>query len=661
MRKSIYKILTTILATNLLFLGSANIALAENVDPNTPATDPGTDTTVPTTPDPNPTDPDPGTTAPTDPGTTTPEPTEPTTTTTRQNTWTTTSTTTVEVTEPPIYTTTPPVYPEPEPDDRYEIPVQEETSVEEIEEIISPNLANLNGIFAYSIKSQEFVLAWEDFQFIQDNYLYHDLTLPEEIGTSLQEFTETFEGNGEFEESEDAYGHKILVAEYTEDMVDAEEEIVDEEQVEDAENSDLEPSRIILTFNDEDLLIGTGIYLGESDYDELEGIHPALVANLIDQPVESLHDQLGGVYGIYQAMIEGSIFTSILAPTSLTEGESEVQDPSQEELILVNSYQVYSHETIPVTEDTLPFPLLSQERLYVYLSSQYGDFEIPEMVGEGDEAVEEASEESLEDSSEESVEETSEAVSEETSEETPEETSEVTYEDTTTESTVETTVDTTVESTETSQETTEATQETTQETQETTQEVEVDQDFMAKYAPQEEIPQDKLYESRYLERGYQTLKSRVINGELNQNLNDILNAIGRPSVEVTTEIGQLLSYYSIEDNQIILLEIQVTQNGKSVDSMRYETRTPRIEEDFPIDYNDLVDFASQNLDGESLSLEIGEPTVIEHTFQDGETLRYLWTSLTDPEIRNIELVRNKDTGKYELYYFSQPDAESKAN
>lgn len=560
-------------------------------------------------------------TTPEDPQPTESEPT------TQAPTNTTTTTQWVPPTEP-YYTTTYGI-PEPEPEERQEITtveqVTEETTVEDLG-YGSLNEANLNGLLAYSLNSQEFALAWEDYTFIVNNYKLRDVLMPVEAGTTLQEIQETFQGNGTFQEGKNAFGQKVFVAEYDQELVRAIEdqvEILESSAAEGQETDQATLAKIVLTFDDQDYLIGSGLFQGEEDLLELEGVHPAMLAGLADSPVEALHHTNLGVIGIYQVMADGSIFSSLIV---------ESEEENQQELVIVNSYNVFSHESIQNPDgEFLDYPGLNQSKLYVFLESQF-------------EAIELAEKEAQEETN---LEETNGA---ETSGES------TTIEDTTSETTgTEETADqetTSAESTETS-EIAESNQESTQAQEAGT--------FLEEYGPEDEVIEDKLVDFDQIQRGYNTLKSRVINGELNQTREDVVRAIGPTSLEAVNEIGPVLKYYSVEDERVGILQVQYNQETNELVSMRYEVRTPRLEEDFPINLDELINIASQNINSESLISELGEPVVIEHHFDGGETVRYLWTSLTDPEMRNIELIRNSADNSYELFYYDQYQEESQEN
>lgn len=194
-------------------------------------------------------------------------------------------------------------------------------------------------------------------------------------------------------------------------------------------------------------------------------------------------------------------------------------------------------------------------------------------------------------------------------------------------------------------------EESSQVTEETT---EATSDFADRYSLGEEYEGEQI-STNVIEAGYLTLTSRVIKGELNQSRDDIINVMGEPTLSKDIDGVHVMTYYGKKTDLVLLLTVQVNSNGQVI-KVRYEQLTPKVEEEFPITLEELFAFTEEkDLTFFNLSNLLGEPTVIEHEFNAGETISYFWTSYVDPEIQTIEAEKLPGSTKVNLFYY---DAEN---
>lgn len=175
-------------------------------------------------------------------------------------------------------------------------------------------------------------------------------------------------------------------------------------------------------------------------------------------------------------------------------------------------------------------------------------------------------------------------------------------------------------------------------------------DFSDRYSLGEEYEGEQL-PANVIEAGYQTLTSRVIKGELKQSREDIVNIMGEPTLTQETDGIELLTYYGKNPDLVILLTVQLTDNDQIL-KVRYEKLTPKVEEVFPLTLEELFAFTEEkDLTFFNLTSLLGDPTIIEHEFNAGETIAYFWTSYVDEEIQTIEAEKEAASTKINLYYY----------
>ncbi|MGO4942491.1 hypothetical protein ACTQ5R_07610 [Ruoffia tabacinasalis] len=177
-------------------------------------------------------------------------------------------------------------------------------------------------------------------------------------------------------------------------------------------------------------------------------------------------------------------------------------------------------------------------------------------------------------------------------------------------------------------------------------------EFLDRFSP-EGYESLNLLESGEITSGYEELLIMIDNGTLSVTEEQLNEIFGEPSNILSAGSSVYYDYYAVEDENIVLLELQTDIENNSVKTMRYDVRTTRLTENFNITVDGLFELASGELSIENLINTLGQANIVEHLFTNGLQTRYLWTSVTDPMIRNIEAYENNEDGSVELYYYDQ--------
>lgn len=208
-------------------------------------------------------------------------------------------------------------------------------------------------------------------------------------------------------------------------------------------------------------------------------------------------------------------------------------------------------------------------------------------------------------------------------------------------------------STETS-EVVESSEEETAET-EVSSEVEVSVEsnqFIEQFAPTN-YDETKLVDYETISAGYEKLNSLIKDATLTVTPEELVEMFGEPSKETVAGSSTYSHYYSIEDERIVLLDIQTDNTNNVVKTMNYDIRTPKLDEEFSINVEELFALVTDNLTMDNLYSTLGEANLVEHIFTGGHQIRHVWTSYSDPEMRNIEVYEDSATESVELYYYDQ--------
>lgn len=176
--------------------------------------------------------------------------------------------------------------------------------------------------------------------------------------------------------------------------------------------------------------------------------------------------------------------------------------------------------------------------------------------------------------------------------------------------------------------------------------------FVQRFAPTNYV-EDSITDYEQLSTGYQELVAMIQEGTLTVTDEQIVDLLGEPANKTEGGASVYYSYYSIEEERIILFDIQVDKNSNVVTNMKYDNRTPELDAEFPINIEELFALAEADLSLSNLISSLGEPNIVEHIFAGGHQTRNVWTSYTDPEMRNVEAYEDTATGKVELYYYDQ--------
>ncbi|XJS11133.1 hypothetical protein ACF3NG_02385 [Aerococcaceae bacterium WGS1372] len=177
-------------------------------------------------------------------------------------------------------------------------------------------------------------------------------------------------------------------------------------------------------------------------------------------------------------------------------------------------------------------------------------------------------------------------------------------------------------------------------------------EFVKRFAPTN-YEEEKITDYDKISSGYQGLIDMIQNNTLTVTDEQIVELLGEPAAKIDGGVSTYYSYYSIEDERIVLFDIQVDSSSNVVTTMKYDFRTPRLDEEFAINVEELFALAKENLSMSNLVSALGEPNIVEHIFAGGHQTRNVWTSYLDPEMRNVEAFEDTASGKVELYYYDQ--------
>ncbi|MBA5729951.1 hypothetical protein HW423_09160 [Aerococcaceae bacterium INB8] len=189
------------------------------------------------------------------------------------------------------------------------------------------------------------------------------------------------------------------------------------------------------------------------------------------------------------------------------------------------------------------------------------------------------------------------------------------------------------------------------ETEETAEDEPVNQ-FVKRFAPAnyEELT---LLDGETIISGYEELSGMVDGVTLTVTPEELSELLGEPSKEQVAGNSTYYDYYSVEDERIVLLTLQVDSSSNVVTTMKYDIRTPRLDEEFAINIEELFALAETELSIENLRNSLDDANIVEHIFAGGHQIRHVWTSYTDPEMRNVEAYEDTETGNVELFYYDQ--------
>ena len=208
----------------------------------------------------------------------------------------------------------------------------------------------------------------------------------------------------------------------------------------------------------------------------------------------------------------------------------------------------------------------------------------------------------------------------------------------------------------------EVTEESSEEATETVnEEVNVDEEtaeeeptnqFVKRFAPAnyEELT---LLDGETIISGYEELSGMVEGVTLTVTPEELSDLLGEPSKEQIAGNSTYYDYYSVEDERIVLLTLQVDSSSNVVTTMKYDIRTPRLDEEFAINIEELFALAETELSIQNLRNSLDDANIVEHIFAGGHQIRHVWTSYTDPEMRNVEAYEDTESGSVELFYYDQ--------
>lgn len=187
---------------------------------------------------------------------------------------------------------------------------------------------------------------------------------------------------------------------------------------------------------------------------------------------------------------------------------------------------------------------------------------------------------------------------------------------------------------------------------EETAEEEPTNQFVKRFAPAnyEELT---LLDGETITSGYEELSGMVDGVTLTVTPEELSDLLGEPSKEQVAGNSTYYDYYSVEDERIVLLTLQVDSSSNVVTTMKYDIRTPRLDEEFAINVEELFALAETELSIENLRNSLNDANIVEHIFAGGHQIRHVWTSYTDPEMRNVEAYEDTETGNVELFYYDQ--------
>lgn len=460
----------------------------------------------------------------------------------------------------PTYPTNP--YIPPRTESRTEVPsVTADESAEPTENSlasqydVAANLENLTALLSSSLEDPNFVLAWEDYQALINEYDLTDINKDGAVGSSLHDITANFSGNAVPIRTENVNGQIIVVLSYVNETAESEEETT--------------PVNIILYGDEEGNLVGAGMFQSTAFESDIPVVSSEVFQGLVNKSREDLYAEDFFVNGFYQVLSNDVTYTTFSTP-------SEVE--GSEELVTVDSRFVLQHNTTERTEGLLIDQL---------------QFEVLDYI-EDLESEPEVAEES--------------------------------------ESTIE-----------------------GEETQTTEDEVEdelASSPFVSRFAPETYDP-NTLIEADMIVSGYEELVSMVEEGKLNYDPNQLTELLGEPSRLLEAGTYNFYYYYAIEEERVTLLELEVDTETEQVSTMRFENRTPKLDEAFPITIDELFDVAREELSISNLESHLEKADLVEHLFTGSYQIRYVWTSFEDPEMRSIEAFEDGSTNEVELYYYDQ--------
>lgn len=176
--------------------------------------------------------------------------------------------------------------------------------------------------------------------------------------------------------------------------------------------------------------------------------------------------------------------------------------------------------------------------------------------------------------------------------------------------------------------------------------------FVSIYAPTG-YDEEKVTAYDQLLTAYQSLLELVENDRLSITDEQLVSLFGEPASKTEGGSSTYYSYYSIEDDHIVLLDIQLDSQTDAVKTILYDDRTPALDEAFSITVDDLFALAEEDLSMANLKDSLGEPNLVEDLFVGGYQRRNVWTSYADPEMRNIEAYEEVNSGNIELFYYDQ--------
>ncbi len=184
------------------------------------------------------------------------------------------------------------------------------------------------------------------------------------------------------------------------------------------------------------------------------------------------------------------------------------------------------------------------------------------------------------------------------------------------------------------------------------------QEFLAKYALEGDYDPEKLVDVEDVMNNYAKLTALVEEGEKVTGA-QVEEIIGEPTEFQEAGEYKWYQYYGYSNKKVILLEITVSQNDDQLVSIRLENRTPELDGEFGIQVDEIGELANRGLTALNLINSLKEPSIVEHQYQgDILQVRYLWTRLGDPAIRNIEFLDYLGEQQPELFYYEANQAQA---
>ena len=160
----------------------------------------------------------------------------------------------------------------------------------------------------------------------------------------------------------------------------------------------------------------------------------------------------------------------------------------------------------------------------------------------------------------------------------------------------------------------------------------------------------KLLGMGSLRQGYETMMEQIKAGqELNRD--SVQSLLGQPTVESEAGSSTTQKYLAIADDKVLFVQVISESASGKIQEIKTDNRTARLFDAFPVTVNGLYTLVEDNPQiYNKVSEKLGEPTIIEFK-PEAQQIRYVWTSFEDKAMKNIEVVQDLDTQRYDLIYY----------